>query len=336
MTEVFFSVVIPTRDRCELVQDALRGLAQQTLDFELFEVVVVDNGSSDATIEVLEDAANRFPFQFRILRSPVDDQGPAPARNHGVRESRGEVIAFLDSDCRPAPDWLHEAYRVFAETPDLDFASGVIDFKPEQLNQAGFFSRKTVISLREHPTYPTSNSFYRRRVFLDHGGFDESLSFPNIFGQAVEAADTDLAWRVREGGGVRRFIDTAIVYHEVQVLPVAEWITEPLRLFLLPALISRHPALRSELLIWNLFFYRRSIVYYAALIAAVALLVLDPALLLGGAALLWAVLALARAKSVNPLRIAKAAWEIVLFAVRGYLMCAALVYGSILYRRLVL
>ncbi|TPV55466.1 glycosyltransferase [Aestuariibacter sp. GS-14] len=332
---MLFSVVIPTRNRLTLMKDALRGLAAQTLSFRDFEVVVVDNGSTDGTFEALSADREAYPFALNVIRNPDCERGPAPARNLGVREARGQVIAFLDSDCRPDEDWLSAAAVVFKRHPSLSLATGVIDFKPEQVTQIGFFSRKTVVALEEHPTYPTANSFYKRDVFLAHGGFDESLSFPNIFGQSVEAADTDLAWRVRDGGGAYQFMPQAIVYHEVQHLPPVEWLLEPLRLFLLPALIKMHPALRSKLLTKGVFFYPPSAFYYLLAVLFVLVILFAPSLLIWLPFVAVGVAAL-KAGTLAPGKVAKALGKLVLNTIRNYVMCSALVYGSLRYRTLVL
>ena len=332
---MLFSVVIPTRNRLELLRDALRGLAAQTLPASEFEVVVVDNGSTDGTFESLSAESEDYPYALNVIKNPDCERGPAPARNLGGREAKGPIIAFLDSDCRPDVDWLSAAADVFTQYAALSMATGVIDFKPEQLSDMGFFSRKTVVALEEHPTYPTANSFYRRDVFLSHGGFDETLSFPNICGQSVEAADTDLAWRVRDSGGPYQFMPKAVVYHEVQHLPPGEWLLEPLRLFLLPALIKMHPALRSKLLAGNVFFYPPSVIYYALAVLMIAVLIVSPTLLLWLPAAAIVVAAL-KAKTLAPKAVGMALGRLVLNTVRNYVMCGALIYGSVRYRTLVL
>lgn len=332
---VLFSVVIPTRDRLTLIGDALVGLQQQSLAHDKFEVIVIDNGSRDGTLEALQQKASEYTYTLTVAANPDCERGPAPARNLGVDIANGEIIAFLDSDCRPHPDWLLEASKVFAGHQDLSIATGVIDFKPEQRKNLSFFSRKTVVALSEHPTYPTANSFYRRSVFLAHNGFNADLSFPNIMGQSVEAADTDLAWRVRDAQGAYQFMPEAIVYHEVQVLPMKEWLLEPLRLFLLPALVKRHPALRDKLLLAGVFFYPRSILYYLLAILLVFVTFNSPSSLLY-LPLLLVLAGVLKTKSLKPKDIWLGMQQIVLNTVRNYVMCGALIYGSAKYKTIVL
>ena len=276
--QLLASVVIPTNNRADLLQDTLAGLAAQTLKKSLFEVIVVDDCSTDNTQDVLMRLQPILPFSLRIFRT-AENKGPAPARNLGVKKADGEIIAFTDSDCRPSQEWLEKGVTAMRNT-NIAMATGVVDFKSEQLSRHNLFSRKTVVCDFEHPTYPTANAFYKRSVFLELNGFDENLSFPSIFGQAVEASDTDLAWRLKEAGYKNVFIKDAVVYHEVQTLKSKEWLLEPLRLFLLPALIRLHPGLRQKLLSYGLFFYKRSPFYYLLLFFLLFIWVLCPKALL--------------------------------------------------------
>ena len=91
---MLFSVVIPTRNRLELLRAALRGLAAQTLPASEFEVVVVDNGSTDGTFESLSAESEDYPYALNVIKNPDCERGPAPARNLGVREAKGQIIAF--------------------------------------------------------------------------------------------------------------------------------------------------------------------------------------------------------------------------------------------------
>ena len=96
---MFFSVVIPTYNRLPILVKCLRALEQQNLNQDSvirgYEIVLVDDGSTDGTLEWLAAHANEFPH----LRSFAQDhQGPAAARNLGVQESQGDTIIFIDSD----------------------------------------------------------------------------------------------------------------------------------------------------------------------------------------------------------------------------------------------
>jgi glycosyltransferase involved in cell wall biosynthesis len=329
------SVVISARNRVEMLKDCLRGLARQTIGTDAFEVVLVDNCSTDDYAPVHEYARS-LGLAIRGVRT-LRDGGPAPARNLGVQTAIGPVIAFTDSDCRPTPTWL-ACILAAMDDPAIAMASGPVLPKPEQPIKAR--SRETFITPTEHPSFPTANLALRRDVFLALGGFDTTLSFTDPFGRAIEAADTDLAWRIIKSGHGRAFLPEAVVEHEVEQLSLWLWIIEPSRLFIVPALVRRHPELRDALLTWRVLFYAPSVVLYLGAPLALAAAWLAPAWL---AAALFAVLAAAlvvrsavRRRSLNPVVVGRQCLRVLANLPRLAIMSTALIYGSIRYRCLVL
>src|SRR4030042_5309509 len=95
------SVVIPTHNRKDLLRDTLNSLARQTYPNDYFEVVVVDDGSSDGTKEVETEA---FPFTLRYFWQA--NQGDAAARNYGAQQSKADILVFLDDDIVVEPGYL--------------------------------------------------------------------------------------------------------------------------------------------------------------------------------------------------------------------------------------
>jgi len=99
------SVVIGTRDRAHLLRDTLAALAAQEIAAPLdWEIVVVDNGSRDGTESVVAAFAQMEKIPIRCVREPRP--GISHARNRGIREARGGILAFTDDDVLPAPDWI--------------------------------------------------------------------------------------------------------------------------------------------------------------------------------------------------------------------------------------
>jgi glycosyltransferase involved in cell wall biosynthesis len=117
-----FSVVIPTHDRLEVLPEVLSALEGQQ-GAPAFEVVVVDDGSTDGTAEFL--AGWRPALPARIVRQ--DNRGPAAARNRGVEEARAERVAFLGDDTVPAPGWL-AAHRAAHQRLGFDPERAVIGY----------------------------------------------------------------------------------------------------------------------------------------------------------------------------------------------------------------
>jgi GT2 family glycosyltransferase len=313
-----------------MLKDLLLGLAAQTFPAERFEVIILDNQSQEDVESVVCNAAATARFDLRFERME-QDRGPVPARNRGVRMARGTIVAFTDSDCRPAPSWLETGLRHFSD-PHVALVSGPIACKPEQSPTFFYKARETQ---SEHPTYPAANAFYRRDLFLLFRGFDETLSLKDFLGRAMECADTDLAWRIRKAGWLNRFEPKALVYHEIEPLSVFAWLMEPTKLILLPRLLRLHPELSSELLRWNVLFYRGTVWVYVAAAVIVLMLLLDwRSLWIPAAAAL--VITFCRARTLSPSALAQALWETSMHFARMVVLAATLVTGSLLYRRLVL
>ncbi|GBC99886.1 Putative glycosyltransferase EpsH [bacterium HR17] len=112
----FVSVVVPTYNRVGLLLQLLESLPKQTYPKDRFEVVIVDDGSTDETEQVFRAFAQTAPFSVVYLRQPR--KGPAAARNLGIRHSRGEIVAFADSDVTVAEDWITNAVKYFENGVD--------------------------------------------------------------------------------------------------------------------------------------------------------------------------------------------------------------------------
>lgn len=325
------SVVISVKNRSVMLWDCFVGLAAQTLGRDRFEVVVIDNVSSDDLGVVFERARKELGLLLRTARTK-EDRGPAPARNMGVGMAASTIIAFTDSDCRPDPAWLAKGLEAFADE-GIAFATGPVLAKPGQV--VTLTSKLTFESPVEHPTFPTANAFFRRPLFLEFGGFDATLSFSDPFGRATECADTDLAWRLIEAGHRRTFLPEAIVFHEIEHLGFWMWLIEPGRLYVLPLLIRRHPGLRRELLTAGLFFHPRSWILYAGGLLVLSAVVVWPWLFL----LVLAVIigrAYSSTRSLDPRDLLRFCGHKLLHLPRHLTMTAALIYGSIRFRCLVL
>lgn len=167
------SVIIPTYNRAPLVAEAVASvLAQTWTDYEL---LVVDDGSTDATLEVLAP----FRDRLRLLQQP-ENRGVSAARNRGAQEARGEWLAFLDSDDLWLPaklarqlQWLaaHPGVQI-AQTEEIWLRHGRrVNPKKQHRKQSG---RIFLPSLHLCLVSPSA-VMLRRELFLQAGGFDESL-----------------------------------------------------------------------------------------------------------------------------------------------------------------
>jgi glycosyltransferase involved in cell wall biosynthesis len=180
-------VVVPVRDGEASLGACLQAIvASEGLDD--FELIVVDDGSRDASVAV----AARFPC--RLIRC-APGRGPAAARNRGAGEARGSVLAFVDADVIVAPATLARLVRALDEAPAV-FAS----YAPEPLH--GNFSTLlyhtlSLRSLRDTgervPVFYSYCAVIGRSLFAEMGGFD-----PTFTGATFE--DMELGWRLAQGG----------------------------------------------------------------------------------------------------------------------------------------
>jgi glycosyltransferase involved in cell wall biosynthesis len=192
MMECLVSVVIPTRNRADSLRRTLDALSAQS--YPHFEIIVVDDASTDDTRELL----NAWAGGRREVFHQVLPHGSYAARNRGWRAARGEVIAFTDDDCLPDRDWLSNL------TAPLDDASaiasqGMTVASPGEITP---FTHQ-IEQRRGGPPYRTCNIAYRRETLATLGGFDESLRW---------YADNILGLRAARLGPVS-FASKAVVHH---------------------------------------------------------------------------------------------------------------------------
>jgi cellulose synthase/poly-beta-1,6-N-acetylglucosamine synthase-like glycosyltransferase len=222
------SVVVCTYNRARLLAGALASLAQQrTGDRFQYEVVVVDNGSTDETPRVVEEAARRSAERRAagsIRRLCEPRPGVAQARNCGVRNARGRWIAFFDDDQLADPDWLARLLEA-AQRTGARCVSGAVRLQLPDAVTAGLPAVCRSLlgeSLpREQAGRPgrrrglaTGNLLVQRAVFDEIGPFDESLQ------EAGE--DADLGRRVRAAGIELAGAPSAVVWHVIPPYRVGE------------------------------------------------------------------------------------------------------------------
>ena len=247
--EVQVTVLLPTYNRARLLREAVESLYQQTLDPRQFVVLVIDNCSSDDTPSVIAELQQKAPFEI-IYRRMEKNGGCFGSLNLGMKIAPSEIVASFDSDCWAHPEWLKRGLQGFEEG-GIAFVAGHIADKPGQ--PVKFFSMRNGALESENPFYPSGNCFYRKSIVREMGGFDENLAFGDVGTSPIGCADSDLAWRTIEAGHKYVYRGDVIVYHEVTVAKPLAWLKAHWRMVAIPALIRRHPGLRSYLT-WGLFF----------------------------------------------------------------------------------
>jgi GT2 family glycosyltransferase len=237
------SVVVPTRDRSARLAAALEALRGQTIDAERFEIVVVDDGSSDGTRELLGRLpADRHPG-LRAIR--LSGNGPAAARNAGWRAARAPLVAFTDDDCEPTPTWLEAILRAASESRGAIVQGRTTPIPRESQLLSRPFARTRRIE-GPSPWFATCNIAYPRELLERLEGFDEL--FPEALGE-----DTDLGWRALEMGAQVEFAPGAVVHHAVEDLGAAGYLRHALRGADAVYAFRRHPGLRARTLRFGIF-----------------------------------------------------------------------------------
>ncbi len=207
------SVVIPVYNGQDVLGDCLRAVETQSFDRERFEIIVIDDGSTDDTAAVAEK------YNVRLVRQA--NAGSTEARNRGFSEARGEWVASLDADCIPSRTWLHFLYSTVSKDPAcLGAAGALVGYFPTKpparyAELTGGFDVERHIN---HPTYPYApmgNVMYRTSALC-----------------AVEGSDTrynhypgpDLHDRLcRTYGGAFFYVPRAVVMHRHPDTWIAFW-----------------------------------------------------------------------------------------------------------------
>jgi len=198
----FISVIVPVYNASKTIRQLIISLMNQSYPKDKYEIIIVDDGSKDETVEiVMSMARNNLQPNVKVIKLG-HNYGPATARNHGVMEAKGEIIAFTDADTLPDQNWL----RGLVEAFDNENVGGV---RGETLTDSYL-----LFPVRVAPVgggYKTCNIAYRKDVLKNVGLFDESFRHP--FGE-----DGDVAHRVLKKGFLIKDSPKAIVFHPVKEL----------------------------------------------------------------------------------------------------------------------
>jgi GT2 family glycosyltransferase len=210
------TVAIPTLDRADELARCLDGLFKGTV-FPA-EVLIINQGKYHTVEHVIEQFRVQYPLP--IIHCSQARRGLSAARNLAHAQAHCPVIAFTDDDCVPAPDWISGIERTFTELPAVDGVTGSI--LPLGEESSGHFPislrtsmKNTTFQGRALPWHVGSGgNFAVKRDWINRiGGYDERLGAGSP-GKAAE--DTDLFYRLLQGGAVIRYDPEVMIYHERQ------------------------------------------------------------------------------------------------------------------------
>jgi O-antigen biosynthesis protein len=194
------SVVVCSYNGAKTIRDTMEGLKK--LDYPDFEVIVINDGSNDATQEIVSD--------YNVKLISTKNGGLSRARNRGIDEATGEIIAYIDDDAYPDPQWLKYLASLYLNS---DFAGiGGPNIAPDGDGPIAFCVSNapgrpvhvlTSDEIAEH--IPGCNMSFRRNILQEIGGFD------SVFRAAGD--DVDICWRIQEKGYTIGFHPSAFVWH---------------------------------------------------------------------------------------------------------------------------
>lgn len=193
------AIVIPVRDRADLLGRCLGSLKGQKFQDGKWEVLICDDGSTEEMVEVV-GRFNSFLPNLRLLRQ--SPRGPAAARNLGLRSSSADIFVCLDSDVVCAPDFLNRIVWALEMNPDWVAAEATV------LPETDITSILFDAPRNKGGTFPSGASAYLSGALKSVGGFDEEFKLP-----ACE--DADLAARLIQLGKYG-YVPEALAYHPVR------------------------------------------------------------------------------------------------------------------------
>lgn len=200
MEKIRISVIVPTYNRLALLKIQVHALLNQSISQEEYEVLLVNDGSSDGTKEYL-DGVQKNRSNLHVFHH--QNGGPARARNTALEAAKAPIVAFTDDDCEVNIDWL--------ETILKEFKSGLVGLQGltyTDKNDVTPFTHQ-IDNETGHNSIPTCNAAYRKDLLLEIDGFDETFPYPHN-------EDADVGWQMQEQGEVK-FCANMRVYHPPRV-----------------------------------------------------------------------------------------------------------------------
>ena len=221
------TAILCTYNRCDSLRRALESLAASVMPESIaWEVLIVDNNSKDQTRAVVEEFARRYPTRFRYLFEPR--QGKSNALNSGIRDARGDILAFVDDDVTVEPAWLYNLTSVLLDNAWAGSGGRILPppafVPPRWLALQGprnlgvalcaQFDRGSAPGQLYDAPFGTNMAF-RREMFEKYGNFRSDLG-PRSGSEIRNWEDTEFGRRLMSSGERLCYTPSAVVYHEIR------------------------------------------------------------------------------------------------------------------------
>lgn len=200
----FVSVVVPVYNAELMIGACIEALLAQDYPKEHYEIIIVDNGSSDQTAQIIK----QYPVKYLLENTA---QSSYAARNKGAQEAKGETLAFTDADCVADPNWLKNGIKAFADEKVGCVAGEIQAAHPESDIEKYLAEKNELSQIKTSPDFPlpypkTANAFYRKDVFDIIGFFEQKW---------ISGGDADFAWRMQLETSYKLVFDSkALVRHK--------------------------------------------------------------------------------------------------------------------------
>jgi glycosyltransferase involved in cell wall biosynthesis len=226
------SVIVPAFNAQSTIHPCLSALLEQTVPGLLYEVIVVDDASTDRTQTIARSFSN-------VTVLTQDHHGPAAARNLGAQAACGGIILFTDADCVPARDWVEKMAAPF-QVPEIMGVKGAYLSRQRslvarfvQLEYEDKYDRMT--KDRYIDFIDTYSAGYRRNIFLKYGGFDDTYLTSSV-------EDQEFSFRLAAEGHKLIFLPEARVYHLGHASNVSKYFSKKYKIGLWKVRVhKRHP-----------------------------------------------------------------------------------------------
>jgi glycosyltransferase involved in cell wall biosynthesis len=202
--DIFVSVIIPVYNDSERLHKCLEALENQSYPQGLYEVIIIDNNSTD-NIEAITSQFKKVKLGFEAT------PGSYAARNKGIALAKGKILAFTDSDCIPASDWIEKGVKTWLKTPNCGLVAGRIDlfFKnPNKITAEELYDSMTNLQQKHYLDKKqfgaTANIFTSKEIFEDIGLFNQKLK---------SGGDKEWGNRVFKAGYKQVYANNAIILH---------------------------------------------------------------------------------------------------------------------------
>lgn len=217
------SVVIVCYNESNNIEQCINSILNQTYPRELFEIVIVDNNSTDGTLDKIKKYKNSAN-ELELYINPV--KSISKSRNVGIMRAKHGLVAFTDADCIAPSDWLETLVHGYAKNKKLEpslIAVGGANIPPQGMSRF-YDALKIMINtflgsggsvqgmVLKHDGYirhiPTVNVLYEKEAILNEGGFDEKMG-------SIEE-DEDLSWRLAKKGYKFLYLKDSFVWHKMR------------------------------------------------------------------------------------------------------------------------